>query len=246
MARVTYIGHATALIEADGVKVLTDPMLRTRVGHLRRIASLGPVPQLGPDDVVLISHAHHDHLDIPSLRLLASASTIVVPPGSAKLVRRAGFKDVRELEPGDQFAVGEIEITATPAHHEGRRWLLVGPDEAVGYVIHCGRRIYFAGDTDLFAGMGDLREDLDLALLPVAGWGPRLPAGHLDPERAARAAHLLRPRIAVPIHWGTYTSPGARPANPEASAREFAAEAAARAPGVEVRILSPGESLTLD
>jgi L-ascorbate metabolism protein UlaG (beta-lactamase superfamily) len=105
--------------------------------------------------------------------------------------------------------------------------------------------VYFAGDTDIFEGMQNLTEDLDLALLPVSGWGRWLPPGHLDPERAARAAALLAPRFAVPIHWGTLTAPGARRGDPEGPAREFARLAASYAPGVEVRILRPGEGLTL-
>ena len=107
------------------------------------------------------------------------------------------------------------------------------------------RRIYFAGDTDLFAGMGELAPGLDLALLPVAGWGPSLGPGHLDPERAAEAARLLQPRLAVPIHWGTLrplnerADPAARPAE------EFRRRAAELAPDVAVRILEPGETLEL-
>jgi L-ascorbate metabolism protein UlaG (beta-lactamase superfamily) len=243
MVRVTYLGHATVLIEADGTTILTDPLLRRRVGHLRRIVSVGPVPQLGPADVVLISHAHRDHLDLPSLRPIAGQGSIVVPRGSAKLARRAGFGEVREVEAGDRITVGAVELLATPAEHDGRRWPLFGSADALGYVIQ--GRVYFAGDTDLFEGMADIAGDLDLALLPVAGWGPKLPPGHLDPERAARAAALLRPRVAVPIHWGTYASPGAAVADPAAPAREFAGLTAAAAPDVEVRILQPGEALVL-
>jgi L-ascorbate metabolism protein UlaG (beta-lactamase superfamily) len=240
MMRVTYLGHATVLIEADGTTVLTDPMLRGRVAHLRRIAPAPPLPRA---DVVLISHAHRDHLDLPSLRRLAGPSPIVVPRGSAKLARRAGFDDVREVEAGDRVTVGAVELLATPAEHDGRRWPLIGSADAVGYVIQ--GRAYFAGDTDLFDGMGEIAGDLDLALLPVAGWGPKLPPGHLDPDRAARAAALLRPRVAVPIHWGTYASRGAAVDDPAAPAREFARRAAEHAPHVEVRILQPGEALEL-
>jgi L-ascorbate metabolism protein UlaG (beta-lactamase superfamily) len=93
--------------------------------------------------------------------------------------------------------------------------------------------------------MRELAGDLDLALLPVAGWGRRLPPGHLDPERAARAAALLRPRYAVPIHWGTYAAPRAQRGDPESPAREFARLAAAHAPDVEVRVLRPGDTLSL-
>jgi L-ascorbate metabolism protein UlaG (beta-lactamase superfamily) len=97
-----------------------------------------------------------------------------------------------------------------------------------------------ACDTDLFDEMDGLAPDLDLALLPVRGWGRRLPPGHLDPEKAARAADLLGPRCAVPIYWGTLAGPGVAKDDPEAPAREFA-----RLARVEVRILHSGESLEL-
>jgi L-ascorbate metabolism protein UlaG (beta-lactamase superfamily) len=119
---------------------------------------------------------------------------------------------------------------------------------ALGYVVTGSRRVYFAGDTDLFPGMAELGP-LDLALLPVAGWGPRLPPGHLDARRAAEALRLLAPATAVPIHWGTYspisklrTSAAAR----REPADEFARLAAQLAPTVAVHVLAPGESLELD
>ena len=109
-----------------------------------------------------------------------------------------------------------------------------------------GRRVYFAGDTDLFDGMTELGE-LDLALIPVWGWGPRLGAGHLDPERAAEALALIEPRIAVPIHWGTLFPRINRDRNDRLTAppHEFAATAARVAPAVDIRILSPGDALDL-
>jgi L-ascorbate metabolism protein UlaG (beta-lactamase superfamily) len=107
--------------------------------------------------------------------------------------------------------------------------------------------VYFAGDTDVFAGMAELGP-LDVALLPVWGWGPSLGPGHMDPEQAARAAALLRPRVAVPIHWGTYLQVGLR--RREALLRgpphAFADRCAELAPDVEVRVLEPGGTLSLD
>jgi L-ascorbate metabolism protein UlaG (beta-lactamase superfamily) len=242
---VTYVGHATVLIEAGASRLLTDPVLGRRLAHLRRIA---PVPGLSPlksPDAVLISHAHHDHLHLPSLRRLAPSALAVVPRGWARLARRAGLRRVTEVEAGDRLTIGAVEVLATPAEHDGRRRPFGRSAAALGYVVEGQHSIYFAGDTDLFDAMRDLAGDLDLALLPVAGWGPRLPPGHLDPERAAQAAALLRPRIAVPIHWGTLASPRADHKDPERPAREFARLAASHAPGVEVRILRPGEGLRL-
>lgn len=247
-ARVTFIGHSTVAIEAGGTLLLTDPVLRDRVGFLRRSAGpkAGAVPR---PDAVLISHLHHDHFDRPTLRRLGREVKLIVPNGARGFARGIGFEDVLELRPGEATAVGRLEVAATRAAHRGRRSPWGARAESVGYVISGAARIYFAGDTGLFAEMGELAPDLDLALLPVWGWGTSVGEGHLDPERAARALALLRPRVAVPIHWGTLHPIGFRrrmASNLTEPPREFARLAAEHAPGVEVRILAPGESLTLD
>ena len=244
MTRVAFVGHATVAIETAGTRIVTDPLLRGRVAHLRRIVPFPAVPGLTEPDLVLISHAHLDHLDLPSLSLLAPGARVVVPRGLAGLVRRAGMRDVIEMQPGDSARVGSVEIAATPARHDGRRHPLARVRLALGYVVQSSHRVYFAGDTDIFDEMRDIAGGLDLALLPVAGWGTRLPPGHLTPERAARAAAVLAPRYAVPIHWGTYLSPTVR-GDAEAPAREFARLTAVHAPDVSTRILRPGDELDL-
>ena len=105
--------------------------------------------------------------------------------------------------------------------------------------------MYFAGDTDLFDGMADLAPELDLALIPIWGWGPTIGEGHLDPVRAAEALALLRPRIAVPIHWGTLRPVLPQHARrvPERAAHAFLEAARERAPEVEVRAVELGESV---
>ena len=140
-----------------------------------------------------------------------------------------------------------IEVVATHAVHDGRRWPLTRVRAApIGFVFRGTSSVYFAGDTDLFDGMDDLEPGLDLALIPVWGWGPRLGPGHLDPERAACAAKLLRPRVAVPIHWGTFYPRGRRPGDRlTAPPREFAKRVAELAPEVTVRVVEPGGSLVL-
>jgi L-ascorbate metabolism protein UlaG (beta-lactamase superfamily) len=241
--RITYVGHATTLIELDGAVVLTDPLLRARIGHVRRIAP--PAAELPELDAILISHAHRDHLDLPSLRRLPEAVRVYAPPAAAAVVRRAG-RSVQALLPGDRVRVGDVEVLAVPALHDGRRVPVGAERKAIGFLVSGSSRVYFAGDTDLFAGMHDLAGDIDTALLPVWGWGPKLGPGHLDPERAARAAALLAPREAIPIHWGAYAAPNAWwRDDPELPAREFARHAATHAPAVVVRILSPGHSAPL-
>ena len=220
LARVTWIGHSTVLIELDGVRLLTDPMLRRRVLHLQRVGA--PAGEIGPVDAILISHGHYDHLDSKSLVRFDRAIRVIAP----KRVR--DFIDVVEVVPGDEVTVGAVTVTATPAEHTRR---------SVGFLVTGSARIYFAGDTDVFDGMRELAP-VDVALLPIAGWGPRLPPGHLDPERAAQALELLRPRFAVPIHWGTYTRIGLKRDEQE-PARRFAQLAA----GFDVRVLPIGGTL---
>jgi L-ascorbate metabolism protein UlaG (beta-lactamase superfamily) len=193
---------------------------------------------------VLISHGHYDHLDLGSLSRLPRETPVVVPAGLGPSVR--GFAQVTEVEEGGEVEIGGVVVRATRADHPGRP----SPRRsaaALGYAVLGSKRVYFAGDTDLFPEMEGLVDGLDLALLPVWGWGPEIGVGHLDPERAAEALALLRPRAAVPIHWGTlrpfYRSGRGRFLRdpPEA----FAAAAQRLAPEVEVHVVPPGGSLDL-
>jgi L-ascorbate metabolism protein UlaG (beta-lactamase superfamily) len=204
LGSLTWIGHATALIEIGDFRVLTDPLLRKRVAHLRR---RGPAPATGSlrPDLVLISHAHMDHLHVPSLKLVDDDVPIIGPRGVGGLLRRAGFHRVIEVEAGDRVEVGRAEVDVTPALHPTGR----GPHSRIdprpiGFIVEVGgHRTYFAGDTDLFDDMAGF-ERIDLALLPIWGWGSTIGEGHLDPERAIRASELIKPGLVVPVHWGTY------------------------------------------
>ncbi|HZK15492.1 MAG TPA: MBL fold metallo-hydrolase [Solirubrobacterales bacterium] len=246
--RVTYVGHATILIEIDGMRLLTDPVLCGRIAHLKR-HSPAPAPALTDRiDAVLISHVHPDHLDRRSLQRLDPEVPVFAPLGAARLLKRLGRLRVTELTVGEEIGLGGLRLGATEAVHEGRRGPVGTRAEAIGYEIAgTEERLYFAGDTDLFPAMAGLagppHRPLDLALLPVWGWGARLGPGHLDPESAAAATAILRPRVAVPIHWGTlYPFGFGRWADThlrEPPAR-FSRAVAAAAPQVEVRVLSPG------
>ena len=210
------------------------------MGLLRRVAS--PVARDATDgvDAVLLSHLHGDHVDTPSLRRVGSDVPVVGSPTAAAWLRRRGFSDVRELGAGGATRIGRVSIEATRAQHDGRRWPFGEQAAAVGFVVD---RVYFAGDTDLFPEMSDLAGRVDVALLPIWGWGPTLGPGHLDPERAAEAAATIRPRVAIPIHWGTLTPLWGRPKADalRRPADDFAAAVQRLAPDVAVRILEPGE-----
>lgn len=241
---LTWIGHATNLIEYGGHRVLTDPIVTQRVAHLRRRR---PVPRIDPVDTVLVSHVHMDHLHVPSLRLVAAEAEVVVPSGARPLVARLGSAGVREVVVGDRFDMaGGISVEVVHAEHLAGR----GPHsriraEPVGYVVRAGGvAIYFAGDTDLFPQMSELGV-IDIALIPIWGWGPTLGEKHLTPVSAAEATMRIAPRRVIPIHWGTYTPIRARRGsppwleNPIAEFREQLGHA-----GLEDRlhVLYPGDS----
>lgn len=249
-ARITYVGHATVLVELGGVRLLTDPLLRSRLLHIRRVPP-PPAADVSRDiDAIVISHLHPDHLDFPSLRKVGREVEVIAPAGSAALLRRRGVRHVTEVAPGDATTVGDVEVRAVRALHDGRRYPVGPAIDALGLDVRApGRRVFFAGDTEIFPEMADLAGDLDVALLPIAGWGPRVGGpGHLDPRTAAEAAAILRPRVAVPIHWGTLQRIGLDRQRPELlrdPPGEFQANLARLAPGVEGRVLAPGEAMSL-
>lgn len=246
-AAVRWLGHATTLIELDGSRLLTDPVLTNRIGHLVRFAEPVDAAFVDGVDCVLLSHLHADHADLGSLRRVTQAAIVLAPAGAGGWLADHGVPGVRELAAGGVARVGELEIWATPAVHDERRRPLGGPRAApVGYVVRGSRSVYFAGDTDLFDQMAQLGK-IDVALLPIWGWGPSVGPGHLDPERAARAAAMIAPRTVIPIHWGTFAigRPARRPRDPGRPVSEFAALVSRYAPDVLVSVLAPGERLEL-
>ena len=242
---IVYVGHATTLVELDGTRLLTDPVLGSRIAHIRRRVPPPDEAHLDGLDGILISHAHHDHLDVASLRRVAVGRRLVVPRGVGRVLSRRRIPATDEVEAGDALRIGAVDVQVVHAEHDGRRWPKGARYPSVGYVMEGGgSRVYFAGDTDLFDGMRDLR-DIDVALLPICGWGVRVGPGHLDPVRAAEAAARIGPRIAVPIHWGTLASPAYANTDLAEPARRFVALVADAAPQVEVVVVEPGGRLEL-
>jgi L-ascorbate metabolism protein UlaG (beta-lactamase superfamily) len=246
---VRYLGHATVLLDLPGLRILTDPFLRDRLGPLRRH---GPVPQseaIGSIGVVLVSHAHPDHFDRRSLQALAGDPLVIVPRGLGPSVRRIGLRP-REVVVGERVSIAaDWTISPVPARHW--RWPGAPRAAAIGYLIEgpAGAGIYFAGDTAPYRAMHAFADRVDLALLPVGSWGPHLTPGHLSPRSAAEVARDLGARVAVPIHWGTLYPPrlerllGARLTEP---ANRFVDWSARLAPGLDVRVLKPGEATTVE
>jgi L-ascorbate metabolism protein UlaG (beta-lactamase superfamily) len=250
LANLNYIGHATVLIDIGQVRVLTDPVLRDRVFFLRRHGQ-NPAPPLladRPPDLVLLSHLHYDHADLPSLRQLPPAVTVIAPRGSGRYLNRWAGVQVYEIAEGDKVQVADVEITALPAEHSRGEALPRPATDCLSYLMRNRLSVYFAGDTGLFPEMHDVGRDhdLDVALLPVWGYSHRVGEGHLTPQTAATALMRLRPRIAVPIHWGSLRLMG-----PDSfwqavdylsdPPHAFAEHASRLAPQTQVRVLQPGE-----
>jgi len=200
---ITWLGHATVLIEVGDTRIITDPALTHRLAHLRR---RHPEPDVGRVDGVLLSHLHLDHLHAPSLRRVTPGATVVAPRGAERFATAGGADSVTSVLLGDTVDIGDVSVeTVYAAHKSGRGPLSRANAEPVGYVVRAGgTSIYFAGDTDLFDAMRTIGP-VDVALVPIWGWGPSLGELHLDPTSAATAAQMLDPAVVIPIHWGTYS-----------------------------------------
>jgi L-ascorbate metabolism protein UlaG (beta-lactamase superfamily) len=241
-----FIGHATVLIEVGGVRILTDPFLRSQLGPLVRHGPPPDLETLGDVDVIVISHGHADHFDLASLGAVAGRPLVVVPRGLGTRARRAVRGEVLEMTADERIDLGRLEITAVTARH----WISPGAPRAqpLGYLLDIGTRVYFAGDTGRFPAMRRMAGAVEVALLPVWTWGPHLGPGHLGPRSAAEVLVDIAPSVAVPIHWGTlyprqlhrvWSGPLMEPGD------RFAAHAARLAPDVDVRVLRPGERTSI-
>lgn len=245
--KVTWLGHSTVVLDLDGARILTDPLLRPHAGVLRRLTAQPDPDAWSHPDVVLISHLHHDHAELPSLRMLPGVPVLSSPANSVWL-RRKGLAGVA-LGDGWTEIAPDVEVRQVPADHHSRR-MPHRPNDAHGHLVR-GRSatVWVAGDTGLFPGMTALTElagaPIDLALVPVWGWGPRLSPGHLTPEDAAHAVVLAGARHAIPVHWGTIHPPLVTRFGREfleAPGERFAAAMAARAPDATAVVLEPGGS----
>ncbi len=211
---LTFINHATVLLEIDGVTILTDPTYNHSVGFIApRMQKPGiPLGQLPQIDLILISHNDYDHLSIRTLRRLRRRhqSEVFVPIGDARYVRRSGLTRVTEMQVGDSVETGGTTVHCVPAKHKSsRRPLQRSKRLCCGYVIERGgRSVYFAGDTGYGGHFREIggRHRLDVAVLPIGGYKPSkwLSETHLDPSTALKAFTDLGAGKMVPIHWGTF------------------------------------------
>jgi L-ascorbate metabolism protein UlaG (beta-lactamase superfamily) len=210
------LGHSTLLMDWYGVRVLSDPTLFKRVGpSIGSLLTIGPrrhsAPPLAPAglqnlDVILITHAHMDHLDLPSLRALPKSAVVIACGGCGELIRPLGFTDVRELRWGERTEVKGLGVTAMGAKHWGVRWPPMG--RAYGYNSYVlergGTRMLLACDsafTPMFAALASKAPDV--AAFSIAAYDPWI-RNHADPEQVWTMFQQSRARYLVPIHWGTF------------------------------------------
>jgi L-ascorbate metabolism protein UlaG (beta-lactamase superfamily) len=244
--RLTWLGHATVVLELDGVRLLTDPLLRGRAGPLRRRGAVPDPGSLADVDAVLISHLHHDHAELTSIRLLPDLPLLTGARNAAYLRKRK----LQGVDLGDRWydvGAGGVQVRLVRADHHARK-MPHRPNDAYGHLVRTPtRRVWLAGDTSLYPEMADLPDlaggPIDLAVVPIGGWGPRLSGGHMDPEQAARACDLIGARAAVPYHWGTFYVPSQRNTPRgwmDRPGPAFVEALAEHAPACEARVLRPG------
>jgi L-ascorbate metabolism protein UlaG (beta-lactamase superfamily) len=233
---ITWIGHASFLIQAGGENLLIDPNWANWLKVIKRMRHPGvELHHLPNIDLVLVTHAHFDHLDRRTLRDVAADQPIVVPFDVGNLVHDLGFRSVHELHYWEAFEHGPLKITLTPCHHWGARMLHDSHRGFGGYVIEAGgRTIFHCGDTAYFDGFREIGEryKIDIALLPIGAYDP--PSGrevHMNPEEAVQAFFEMGAQRMVPMHYGTFRLSYEPLHEPLARL-----EACARAHGVEQRI----------
>jgi L-ascorbate metabolism protein UlaG (beta-lactamase superfamily) len=206
---ITWIGHASFLIQLAGMNVLIDPNWSMWLSVIKRLKRPGfHIDHLPSIDLVLVTHAHFDHLNRRSLRRVAADQPIVVPTGVGNLVHDLGFNIVHELEHWEQIETGPLKISLTPCHHWGARMLADQHRGFGGFIIEGNdRSIFHCGDSAYFSGFEEIGErfPIEIALLPIGAYdAPSKREVHMNPEEAVRAFLELRARTLVPMHYGTF------------------------------------------
>lgn len=240
---LTWIGHASFLIQSPQANLLVDPNWAKWLKVIKRQRHPGlEIRDLPAIDMVLVTHAHFDHLDRRTLRHVAEDQPIVVPFEVGNLVRGLGFQSIHELDYWRTFECGPAKITLTPCRHWGARMLHDSHRGFGGYIIELdGRTIYHCGDTAFFDGFQEIgrRFKIDVALLPIGAYDP--PSGrevHMNPEQALQAFVDLGAKRMVPMHYGTFRLSYEPPEEPLQRLR-----AAARKRGLVERVTVMTEGL---
>lgn len=210
---LTWIGHATFVQRLGGKLLATDPIWSSRIHTVKRLAAPGvALADCPPLDVVTVSHAHYDHLDLPTLERIGKDALYIVPQDNGDVLRSAGLSNVVELAWWQTHTVGDLRVTLVPAQH----WSMRAPWDKNkrlwgGFVYEAPEgTTYHAGDTafaaDVFGAIAERFPRIDWAMLPIGAYDPVwfMQAQHMGPEEAARAWQILRARNFVAMHWGTF------------------------------------------
>lgn len=206
---LTWIGHASFLISWRGLNILVDPIWSLWLKTVKRIRRPGiRIDHLPAIDLVLVTHAHFDHLDRRTLRRVAAAQPIVVPCGVGNLVHDLGFDRVHELQEWEQLDIGDVAITLTPCHHWGARVLHDRHRGFGGFHLRLGgRTVFHCGDSAYFPGFKQIgsRLPIEVALLPIGAYeAPSRREVHMNPEEAVQAFQELRAKYMIPMHYGSF------------------------------------------
>lgn len=269
-ASITWVGHSTFFIQYEGLNIVTDPVWASRMGFQKRIGQPGiPIVDVPPIDIILLSHAHYDHMHISSIRQLYRSSTlIIVPQGLKAKMKRKGFARCHEMQWWETFKVGEINITFVPTQHWSRRTLLdTNTSHWGGYIIEPVNHpvtseqaehpthhsieekvpptIYFAGDSGYFPGFTEIgkRYNIHITLMPIGAYEPEwfMSSQHTTPEEAIRAFCDVQAETMIPMHYGTFrlADDTAREALDRLEAERQRLEIAEE----RIRVLAHGETL---
>ncbi len=244
---ITWLGHAAFLVQLETTNILIDPNWALWHGPVKRLRHPTLFAHdLPPIDLVLVTHAHFDHLHLPSLRRIAEGQPIVVPKGVGSLVKRCDFSSITELDTWQQVRFRDLIVTLTPARHWGARMIHDTHRHFGGYLItSSSRTVFHCGDSALFDGFKEIgsRANIDVALMPIGAY--EAPSGrpvHMNPEEALDAFQMLSAGVMVPMHHDTFPLGGEPLHEPAFRLRK---EADTRGLRERVHILTEGQSLVI-